>query len=575
MRPPMELRSTRLQRAPAWVLPAPALLLTACGTAPESGAPPATESPPEVQFRMPPPAAEFKPAPVTAPAPAKLAADARVGLAAPPRPLSRPQPVPPPAPPAMAQYPQFEDKPWQRVVEAPVSTFSASVDTGSYANVRRFINRGQLPPRDAVRVEELVNYFGYDYPLPSSGATHPFSVDTKLVASPWNRERGLLRIAIKGRDVAKASLPPANLVFLVDVSGSMGPQDRLPLVRSALKLLAAQLRPQDRVSLVSYASGTRVVLPATAGDRKDEILRAIDSLHASGGTYGEAGIRLAYAQAREAFIRDGINRVLLATDGDLNIGVTNPAELKALVEGERKAGVSLTTLGVGDSNYNELLMKRLADAGDGSYHYLDSLQEAHKVLVNEMTSTLAVIAQDLKLQIEFNPAHVDEYRLIGYELHALTREQFNDDGVDAGDVGAGHTVTALYEVVPHGARGNVDPLRYGSDKAKPAPAKADARAGELAWLKLRYKAPGSARSELVEFPIARPAKLAPLEQADADLRFAVAVAAWGQWLRGSGQIGNYGPAQFLPLARDARGADRFGHRAEFARLAELSATLGR
>lgn len=543
------------------------LWLAACGTAPEGGAVPARESPPEVQITVPS-AAEFKPAPAPAP---KMAADVRVGLAAPPRPL------PPPAQPSTAQYPQFEDKPWQRVAEAPVSTFSASVDTGSYANVRRFINRGQLPPRDAVRVEELVNYFGYDYPLPSSGEKHPFGVDTKLVASPWNRERELLRIAIKGRDVAKASLPPANLVFLVDVSGSMGPQDRLPLVRSALKLLAAQLRPQDRVSLVSYASGTRLVLPATAGDRKDEIVRAIDSLQASGGTYGEAGIRMAYAQAREAFIKDGINRVLLATDGDLNIGVTNPAELKALVEGERKAGVSLTTLGVGDSNYNELLMKKLADAGDGSYHYLDSLQEAHKVLVNEMTSTLAVIAQDLKLQIEFNPAHVDEYRLIGYELHALTREQFNDDKVDAGDVGAGHTVTALYEYVPRGARGNVDPLRYGKDgaSAKAQSGSAGARARELAWLKLRYKAPGSTQSELVEFPIMRPAKLAPVEQADADLRFAVAVAAWGQWLRGSSQIGDYGPAQFLPLARDARGADRFGHRAEFARLAELSATLRR
>lgn len=475
-------------------------------------------------------------------------------------------------PPSTARYAAFDDRPWQRVAEAPVSTFSASVDTGSYANVRRFLNRGALPPRDAVRVEELVNYFGYDYAAPVANAATPFAVDARLVASPWNAERGLLRIAIKGQDLAKQSLPPANLVFLVDVSGSMGPQDRLPLVRSALHLLTNQLRAQDRVSLVSYASGTRVVLEATPGDRKDALHAAIDTLTAGGGTYGEAGIRLAYAQARAGFIAEGINRVLLATDGDLNIGVTNADELKTLVEGERKRGVSLTTLGVGDSNYNEALMKKLADVGDGSYHYLDTLQEAHKVLVNEMTSTLAVIAQDLKLQIEFNPALVQEYRLIGYELNNLTREQFNDDKVDAGDIGAGHTVTALYEVIPVGAKGTVDPLRYQQEKsAKPA----DKRAQELAWLKLRYKPPGQADSRLVQLPIAKAGAWPALDKADADLRFAVAVAAWGQWLRGSTQIGDYGPKQITALAHDARGADRYGHRAEFERLVELSAGLKR
>lgn len=477
-----------------------------------------------------------------------------------------------PLPAPTARYTTFEDRPWQRVAEAPVSTFSASVDTGSYANVRRFLNRGALPPRDAVRVEELVNYFGYDYAAPAANAATPFAVDARLVASPWNTERGLLRIAIKGQDLAKQSLPPANLVFLVDVSGSMSPQDRLPLVRSALHLLTNQLRAQDRVSLVSYANGTRVVLEATPGDKKDTIHAAIDTLNAGGGTYGEAGIRLAYAQARAGFIAEGINRVLLATDGDLNIGVTNADELKTLVEGERKRGVGLTTLGVGDSNYNEALMKKLADAGDGSYHYLDTLQEAHKVLVNEMTSTLAVIAQDLKLQIEFNPALVQEYRLIGYELNNLTREQFNDDKVDAGDIGAGHTVTALYEVIPVGAKGTVDPLRYQQDK----PAKAsDNRSNELAWLKLRYKPPGQQDSKLVQLPITKAGAWPALDKADADLRFAVAVAAWGQWLRGSTQIGNYGPSQVAALAHDARGADRYGHRAEFERLVELSGGLKR
>jgi Ca-activated chloride channel homolog len=484
------------------------------------------------------------------------------------------QPAPVMAPPSTARYASFDDRPWQRVAEAPVSTFSASVDTGSYANVRRFLNRGALPPRDAVRVEELVNYFGYDYAAPAANATTPFAVDARLVASPWNRERGLLRIAIKGQDLAKQSLPPANLIFLVDVSGSMGPQDRLPLVRSALHLLTNQLRAQDRVGIVSYANGTRVVLEATPGDRKDAIHAAIDTLTSAGGTYGEAGIRLAYAQARAGFIANGINRVLLATDGDLNIGVTNQAELAALVEGERKRGVGLTTLGVGDSNFNDALMKKLADVGDGSYHYLDTLQEAHKVLVNEMTSTLATIAQDLKLQIEFNPAVVQEYRLIGYELNHLTREQFNDDKVDAGDIGAGHTVTALYEVILAGAKGTVDPLRYQKEKGQAGKPK-DRRAQELAWLKLRYKPLGQADSKLVEVPISKTADWPALDKADTDLRFAIAVAAWGQWLRGGTQIGDYGPAQIAALARDARGADRYGHRAEFERLVELSAGLKR
>ena len=542
------------------------LLLAGCGHQPN-------QSPAEADLRRleAPPA---PPAPIAAPAPPPAPAL----MSALSRKISIPMPAPPVvAPPSTARYDSFDDRAWQRVSEAPVSTFSASVDTGSYANVRRFLNRGALPPRDAVRVEELVNYFGYDYAAPPAGSPTPFTIDARLAASPWHAGRGLVRIAIKGQDLAKQSLPPANLVFLVDVSGSMGPQDRLPLVRSALHLLTNQLRAQDRVAIVSYASGTRVVLEATPGDRKDAINAAIDTLSAGGGTYGEAGIRLAYAQARAGFITEGINRVLLATDGDLNIGVTNPSELKALVEGERQRGLSLTTLGVGDSNYNEALMKKLADVGDGSYHYLDTLQEAHKVLVNQMTSTLAVIAQDLKLQVEFNPAVVQEYRLIGYELNHLTREQFNDDKVDAGDIGAGHTVTALYEVIPVDAQGTVDPLRYGQPTDAGAKA-TNAHANELGWLKLRYKPPGQADSRLVQVPIARgdrwPAWPA-LDQADADLRFAVAVAAWGQWLRGSTQIGDYGPAQIADLAHAARGADRYGHRAEFERLVALSAGLKR
>jgi len=523
------------------------------------------------------------PAPAPAVSPAPMPSGAPVAARAMMAPLvAAPMMVAAPTPMDTAKYEAFSDNPWKRVVEHPVSTFSADVDTGSYANVRRFINRGQLPEKDAVRVEELVNYFGYDYAVPPESNPHPFVVDTRLVVSPWNAERTILRIALKGKDVAKATLPPANLVFLVDVSGSMGPADRLPLVRSSLKLLANQLRPVDRVSIVSYANGTRVVLTPTPGNEKDRIINAIDSLSAGGGTYGEAGIRLAYAQARQAQIPGGINRVLWATDGDLNIGVVSPQELKTLVEGERKNGTSLTALGVGDNNFNEALMKRLADVGDGSYHYLDSLQEAHKVLVNEMTSTLAVIAQDVKLQVEFNPANVSEYRLLGYELRALTREQFNDDKVDAGDVGAGHTVTALYELVPKGKKGSVDPLRYQTSKAAKETDSGDApeakhmgKQGELAWVKLRYKVPGQKVSKLVEFPVHKPAKTPTLAEADTDLKFALAVAGWGQWLRASTLIGDFAPDKILDLAREARGTDRYGHRAEFLRLVELSASLGR
>lgn len=487
-----------------------------------------------------------------------------------------PQALPAPVAASTAQHQRFADTPWQRVAEAPVSTFSADVDTGSYANVRRFINRGQLPPRDAVRVEELVNYFGYQYSLPAPEQAQPFAVHTQVLASPWNAERSVVRIGIQGKDVAKTSLPPANLVFLVDVSGSMGPQDRLPLVKSSLKLLVTQLRAKDRVSLVSYANGTKLVLAPVAGDQRDTIYAAIDSLVASGGTYGEAGIRMAYAQARQSFIQGGINRVLLATDGDLNIGVTDRNELKTLVEGQRKQGVSLTTLGVGDSNYNEALMKTLADVGDGSYHYLDSLQEAHKVLVNQFTSNLAPIAQDLKIQVEFNPAQVQEYRLLGYELRALTREQFNDDKVDAGDIGAGHSVTALYETVPTGARGNVDALRYQIPSTGPqAGVPSGASSNELAWVKLRYKDPGQSVSKLIEQPIATPSRVPSLDSADTDARFALAVAAWGQWLRGNTLIGDYSMDKVLALARGARGTDIYGQRAEFVRLVELSATLKR
>lgn len=519
------------------------------------------------------------PSPAPLPPPMPMSAPAMAHRTAPVMGLPAPPVVMPPTIKDTARYQNFTENPWKRVAEDPLSTFSIDVDTGSYANVRRFINRGQMPPVDAVRVEEMVNYFGYRYTPPPAAAPHPFGIDVQLAASPWGKDRGLMRIAIQGKDVAKATLPPANLVFLVDVSGSMSPVDRLPLVQSALRLLTQQLRPVDKVSLVTYASGVQVVLPPTSGSEKTAIMQAIDRLVASGGTYGEGGLRLAYAQARASFIEGGINRVLLATDGDLNVGVTDPNELKRLIETQRKDGISLTALGVGDSNFNEALMKKLADAGDGSYHYLDSLQEAHKVLVHQFTSTLAVIAQDVKLQLEFNPAAVMEYRQIGYELRALTREQFNNDTVDAGDIGAGHSVTALYELVPVGGKGHVDPLRYQQGQKPPSPSSANnspQHSNELAWLKLRYKPPGQTDSILMQFPVPRPAQGWPaLAKADEDFRFATAIASWGQWMRGSTQIGTFGPDQFIALAKGAKGEDSYGHRAESIRLMELSHSLKR
>ncbi|MBU1332458.1 MAG: VWA domain-containing protein, partial [Gammaproteobacteria bacterium] len=390
------------------------------------------------------------------------------------------------------QYQKLADNPVHAVAEIPVSTFSIDVDTGSYANVRRFLNGGQLPPQDAVRLEELVNYFPYAYPLPKGDV--PFGVHTELAATPWNPESRLLRIAIKASDLRIDELPPANLVFLVDVSGSMDRRDGLPMVQSTLKLLVEQLRAQDKVSLVVYAGSSSVVLEPTSGSEKAKIRAAIDQLTAGGSTAGESGIQLAYQQAQQGFIDGGINRILLATDGDFNVGISDFETLKQLAADKRKTGVSLTTLGFGTDNYNEQLMEQLADAGDGNYAYIDNLREARKVLVDQLSSTLATVARDVKIQVEFNPVQVSEYRLLGYENRALKREDFSNDKVDAGEIGAGHTVTALYEVVPVGGKGWLEPLRYQQA------AKASNPAGELAWLRIRYKAPGQDVSKLLEQP---------------------------------------------------------------------------
>ncbi|MFL6549770.1 MAG: von Willebrand factor type A domain-containing protein, partial [Povalibacter sp.] len=345
------------------------------------------------------------------------------------------------------QYEHNSDNPVHRVAEDPVSTFSIDVDTGAYANVRRFLNDGQLPPQDAVRVEEMINYFDYQYTPPKTRDT-PFSVSTELAHAPWNNQAWLLKVGIKGFEVSAAERPPANLVFLIDVSGSMQTPDKLPLLKNAFRMLTDQLTARDRVSMVVYAGSSGVVLEPTAGDQKQKIREAIDQLEAGGSTNGAEGIERAYQLARAAHIDKGINRVVLATDGDFNVGVVNFEALVDMAERQRASGVALTTLGFGTGNYNDKLLERLADAGNGNYSYVDSAAEARKVLVSELSSSLFTIAKDVKIQVEFNPAEVLEYRLIGYENRMLAREDFNNDKVDAGDIGAGHRITALYEVVP-------------------------------------------------------------------------------------------------------------------------------
>lgn len=460
------------------------------------------------------------------------------------------------------QYQNLPDNPIRSVAETPVSTFSVDVDAGSYANVRRFLNQGSLPPEGAVRLEEMVNYFPYDYALPTDGS--PFGVTTEVAPSPWNPHTRLLRIGIKASDRAVADLAPANLVFLVDVSGSMNRREGLPLVKSTLKLLVDQLRDQDRVSLVVYAGESRVVLKPTSGRDKTTIRNAIDQLTAGGSTAGASGIEMAYQMAREGFIDKGINRILLATDGDFNVGVSDFDSLKQMAVDQRKSGVSLTTLGFGVDNYNEHLMEQLADAGDGNYAYIDNLREARKVLVDQLSSTLAVVARDVKLQVEFNPAQVSEYRLLGYENRALKREDFNNDKVDAGEIGAGHTVTALYEIVPKGEQGWLEPLRYAS------PPNADGKSSEFAMLRVRYKPAEGGNSRLIERPISNEQSAKPSD----DLRFSAAVAAFAQQLKGDGRYtGSMSFKDTAALARSARGDDPFGLRGEFVQLVELAQSL--
>ncbi len=469
-----------------------------------------------------------------------------------------------PAEPNTENYAEFEDGGIVRVDEHPVSTFSIDVDTGSYSNVRRMLAQGQLPPKDAVRVEEMVNYFDYSYAAPES-RREPFRVSTELAPAPWDGKRLLMHVGIQGYDVDPQEIPAANLVFLIDTSGSMADADKLPLLKDSFRQLVPNLRAQDRVSIVVYAGSAGLVLPPTPGDRHAQILEALDRLEAGGSTNGGEGIDLAYAMAKQSFIERGVNRIVLATDGDFNVGVFDQEALETRVARGREAGIALTTLGFGQGNYNEAMAEQLADVGDGNHAYIDNLMEGRKVLVEEMTSTIMTIASDVKIQVEFDPAVVAEYRLIGYENRALAREDFNNDQVDAGEIGAGHDVTAIYELCLVGAGCEAsDPLRYG---AKAATTRGS---DELAFLKLRYKLPGSDTSVLMQRPVTRGEIR---RSAGENLRFAAAVAAYADLLRGGGHVGTFDWDDVEALARGARGTDAWGYRAEFLQLLDTARSL--
>ncbi|MFZ3180648.1 MAG: VWA domain-containing protein, partial [Methylocystis silviterrae] len=465
---------------------------------------------------------------------------------------------------------RFESKetnPVKSAAAEPVSTFSIDVDAASYAFARRALNAGRLPPKDSVRVEEFVNYFPYDYPKPESAQT-PFKPTITVTPSPWNAGNRLVHVAIQGYALQSAERPSANLVFLIDVSGSMSPQDRLPLVKNALRMLVDELKPEDTVAVVTYASGSGVALEPTKIADKAKILAALDALGAGGSTAGAQGIQDAYRLAESNFDRSAVNRVILATDGDFNVGVTDQSELKGLIERKREKGVFLSILGVGQGNYNDALMQALAQNGNGAAVYVDTLNEARKALVEEASSTLFPIAKDVKIQVEWNPARVSEYRLIGYETRALRREDFNNDKVDAGEVGSGHRVTAIYEITPAGSEKKlIDDLRY----SKNAPTAAQARAeSELGFLKLRYKLPKEEASRLSTQPITDQQSVESLARAPQDVRFSVAVAAFAQLLKGAPYLSDYSYDDVIALAQSARGDDPFGYRAEFVNLARLA-----
>jgi len=462
-------------------------------------------------------------------------------------------------------YDVIAENPFLTTAAAPRSTFSIDVDHASYSNVRRFLRQGQRPPRDAVRLEELINYFPYDLPAPRG--QDPVSITTEVSSAPWNPTHRLVRIGLRGRPIDVDSLPPNNLVFLIDVSGSMESEDKLPLLKSAFRLLVNELRPQDCVALVVYAGNAGVVLPPTPGSQKDSILDAIDRLEAGGSTAGGAGIRLAYDVAKQHFMPNGNNRVILATDGDFNVGVSSDAELVQLIEERREQGTFLTVLGFGTGNIKDSKMEKLADKGNGNYAYVDNIMEARKVLVTEMGGTLLTIAKDVKLQIEFNPSRVGAYRLLGYENRLLRDEDFKDDTRDAGELGSGHTVTALYELIPSGSPDLAKVPRPDSLRYTKTPPRTDAAtSSELLFVKLRYKPPTGRRSIEMSHVVADELTATP----SVDLAFASAVAEFGMVLRDSPHKGKSSLDQVIARAERSKGSDQFGYRAEFVSMARMA-----
>lgn len=463
------------------------------------------------------------------------------------------------------EYATIHENGFRKVLDKPLSTFSIDVDAASYSNMRRFINNGQLPPKDAVRIEEMINYFGYDYKNPTG--KDPFSINTELSRAPWNEEHLIVQVGLQGKKIEMDNLPASNIVFLIDVSGSMSAPNKLPLLKSAFKLLANELRPQDKVSIVVYAGAAGLVLPPTDGNDKETMMKALDKLNAGGSTAGGAGIKLAYKTAMENFVEGGNNRIVLATDGDFNIGASSNGEMERLIAEKRKGGVFLTVLGFGMGNYKDSKMEILADKGNGNYAYIDNMREAKKVLVNEFGGTLFTIAKDVKIQVEFNPSVVQAYRLIGYENRRLNDEDFNDDKKDAGELGSGHTVTALYEVIPTGVDSefvkNIDPLKY-QEKSNPIAVDSD----ELLTVKFRYKEPEGSKSKLITQIVKN-----QVRKSGDNLNWSMAVAGFGMLLRDSELKGEITYASVLEMARESKGKDAFGYRREFIELVDIARSM--
>lgn len=467
---------------------------------------------------------------------------------------------PPPQQRNAETYKEIKENSFVAVAQQPVTTFSADVDRAAYANVRRIIGYGQIPPKDAVRIEEMVNYFDYDYPAPEEGSASPLRVSPELAPAPWNPNHLLLRIGLQAKKIDLAKAPPSNIVFLIDVSGSMDEDNKLPLLKSSFKMLLGQLRPDDKIAIVTYANGTKVALPSTSVKDKEKIIKVLDNLYASGGTSGGRGIQLAYEQAQKSFIKNGNNRIILATDGDFNIGINNTTDLEKFIEKQRESGIYMSVLGFGIGNYRDDMAETIADKGNGNYAYIDNITEAKKVLVNELSGTLFAVAKDVKLQLEFNPKYVKEYKLIGYENRMLANEDFTNDKKDAGEIGAGHTVTALYELVPSDGK-VAQSLRYQSQELNEK-----GKGNELGFLKIRYKDPKVKDAKSVEITEPLVFNKKALKETSTDYRFAASVAEFGILLRDNSNKANATYDQVIELAEGAIGKDPEGYRKEFVRL---------